>query len=66
MGVIFIMLHFIVEMYSKDIEKNVVICLFKSLKEMEGEYEKGFIYFNYSNLDNGDFGVCLLYTSRCV
>lgn len=24
---------------------------------MEGEYEKGFIYFNYSNLDNGDFGV---------
>lgn len=29
----------------------------KLLKEMEGEHEKSFIYFNRSNLGNGIFGV---------
>ena len=56
-GVFFILLQFIVEMYLKHIEKNVVICKNKLLKEMEGEHEKSFIYFNRSDLGNGIFGV---------
>lgn len=48
---------FFSKMYLKHIEKNVVICYNKLLKEMEGEHEKSFIYFNRSDLGNGIFGV---------